>query len=266
MNLATNAYGLIALGVVGIALQMARKNTGPGQKPKDIAARIALFITLFGFFVYVVPLLFNAGVVHVFNQTQNSAAGQIVGATLNNSAGMMQALVGGEVTLPEVDTVAPVLPDSDVLPKVAPAVPITPRREPQVERVPQVQRATVSAPSAPQSAPAAAPAARRQHLAIDPTTPKDDGLRILQERGATIISWPSAGDHKVIDPTSPDGGPSAADADAAVISQYTVKRGDTMHKIAQWWYGDGEQWTVICKANPMRDCDNLRAGMVLNLP
>jgi len=69
MSLTANAFGLIALGLVGIAFQMARKNTGPGQNPKDIAVRTFLFMVVFAFFVYVVPLMFNAAVVHVFNRS-----------------------------------------------------------------------------------------------------------------------------------------------------------------------------------------------------
>ena len=234
MNLATNAYGLIALGVVGIALQMARKNTGPGQKPKDIAARIALFVVVFGFMVYAVPLMFNAGVVHVYKQTQNSAAGDIVGATLNNSAGMVQALVGGQITLPDAETIDSVLPKVEGLPPVAPVAPMAPvQREPEIRQAPPVQRA-------------AAPTA-------------DIVVRAWPTAEPVIQSWPVVASAADILPASEPPAPRANET-------YTVKRGDTMHKIAQALYGDGNQWTYICGANSTINCNDLRAGMVLNLP
>lgn len=63
------------------------------------------------------------------------------------------------------------------------------------------------------------------------------------------------------------GGPMAADADAAVANvgaqTYTVKRGDYASKIAAQF---GIAASVLCRANQIRDCNNLRTGTVLTIP
>lgn len=49
---------------------------------------------------------------------------------------------------------------------------------------------------------------------------------------------------------------------------YTVKRGDSLAKIARAVYGDSDKWRLICNANRnvIRDCNNISAGMVLIIP
>ena len=37
---------------------------------------------------------------------------------------------------------------------------------------------------------------------------------------------------------------------AAGNGSYTVKKGDTLYRIAKDHYGDGKQWTKIASANP----------------
>ena len=63
------------------------------------------------------------------------------------------------------------------------------------------------------------------------------------------------------------GGPLAADADAAIaqagVQTYTVKRGDYATKIAAQF---GIAASVLCRANGIRDCNNLRVGIVLTIP
>ena len=63
------------------------------------------------------------------------------------------------------------------------------------------------------------------------------------------------------------GGPLAADADAAIaqagVQTYTVKRGDYATKIANQF---GIAASVLCRANGIRDCNNLRVGTVLTIP
>ncbi|MFZ4659387.1 MAG: LysM peptidoglycan-binding domain-containing protein [Caldilineaceae bacterium] len=54
----------------------------------------------------------------------------------------------------------------------------------------------------------------------------------------------------------------------AVGSTVTVLPGDTLFKIAQRAYGDGELWKSVCRANQnvISNCDNLAAGMRLTIP
>lgn len=47
---------------------------------------------------------------------------------------------------------------------------------------------------------------------------------------------------------------------------YTVKRGDTLQKIAVKMYGDREKWKVIAKANKIRDPRKIRVGQRLKIP
>ncbi len=64
-----------------------------------------------------------------------------------------------------------------------------------------------------------------------------------------------------IPPTQPSqGGPS---------NMYTVKRGDSLYKIAQSKLGSGERWRELCQINyggNQSSCDNLRVGETLRLP
>ena len=47
---------------------------------------------------------------------------------------------------------------------------------------------------------------------------------------------------------------------------YTVKRGDTLYKIAAQRYGEGKQWQRIVSANPGLDPAKLRVGQTITLP
>lgn len=47
---------------------------------------------------------------------------------------------------------------------------------------------------------------------------------------------------------------------------YTVKRGDTLYRIAREHYGDGKQWQKIASANPGISPQLLKVGQKLTLP
>lgn len=53
---------------------------------------------------------------------------------------------------------------------------------------------------------------------------------------------------------------------AAGPSKYTVVKGDSLWKIAESTYGDGERWTEIAKANSLRHPDLIQVGAELELP
>jgi len=53
---------------------------------------------------------------------------------------------------------------------------------------------------------------------------------------------------------------------ATAGGSYTVKKGDTLWKIAQSKYGDGRKWTQIAAANPGLTPAKLKVGQSITLP
>jgi len=49
-------------------------------------------------------------------------------------------------------------------------------------------------------------------------------------------------------------------------TKYTVKKGDTLWKIAATHFGDGKQYTKIISANPGLKAETLKAGQTITLP
>ena len=49
-------------------------------------------------------------------------------------------------------------------------------------------------------------------------------------------------------------------------SNYTVKKGDTLFRIAKDHYGDGKQWRRIAAANPGLTPTSLKVGQILVMP
>jgi 5'-nucleotidase/UDP-sugar diphosphatase len=61
--------------------------------------------------------------------------------------------------------------------------------------------------------------------------------------------------------------PAATEAPASAASKsHTVARGDSLWKIAEATYGDGERWTDIAQANSLRNPDHIEIGQELELP
>ncbi len=53
---------------------------------------------------------------------------------------------------------------------------------------------------------------------------------------------------------------------ASAGGKYTVKKGDTLWKIASAHYGNGNQWQKIATANPGLTAENLKAGQKIVVP
>lgn len=49
-------------------------------------------------------------------------------------------------------------------------------------------------------------------------------------------------------------------------SNYTVRKGDTLYRIAKAKYGDGKQWQRIAAANPGVSATSLHVGQTLVMP
>ncbi len=108
----------------------------------------------------------------------------------------------------------------------APAAPAAPATTAQAPATP--------APAAPATtAPAPAPAPSAPATATAPTTVEAQGQTAPPATGPT---------------------------------RYTVVRGDSLWKIAESTYGDGEKWTDISRANNLRNPDLIQIGKELELP
>ncbi|MND62506.1 Trifunctional nucleotide phosphoesterase protein YfkN precursor [compost metagenome] len=102
----------------------------------------------------------------------------------------------------------------------------------------------------PPPAPAAAPAAAAPAATPAPAAPAP----------ATTAQAPAATAPAAVEAqgqtTPPAAGP----------SKYTVVKGDSLWKIAESTYGDGERWTEIAKANSLRHPNLIQVGAELELP
>lgn len=83
-----------------------------------------------------------------------------------------------------------------------------------------------------------------------------DGARCRQPFTATVWEWIP---DKVTQsnnrfPTRP------------VPKTYKIKKGDTLVKIAVYFYGDGSKWRDIAKLNHLRDPNHPKVGKVIKLP
>lgn len=73
-------------------------------------------------------------------------------------------------------------------------------------------------------------------------------------------------------PVGPAVPAASTDAGATVVpssipgSNYTVKKGDTLFRIAKEHYGDGKQWRRIAAANPGLTPTSLKVGQILVMP
>jgi 5'-nucleotidase len=67
------------------------------------------------------------------------------------------------------------------------------------------------------------------------------------------------------DPALSQSAPAAASASASG-NTYTIKKGDTLWKIAAAHYGSGQKWKEIADANPGLTPSSLRVGQSISLP
>ncbi|MGD0389303.1 MAG: LysM peptidoglycan-binding domain-containing protein [Tepidisphaeraceae bacterium] len=60
--------------------------------------------------------------------------------------------------------------------------------------------------------------------------------------------------------------PALSSSTPAAANSYTIKKGDTLWKIATEHYGDGKKWHEIADANPGLTPNALRVGQTITLP
>jgi 5'-nucleotidase len=144
-------------------------------------------------------------------------------------------------------TPASYVPPAKPAPAAAPAAPAA--TAPAAPAPSTAQAPATPAPATPAPAPAAPAPAAAQAPAATPAPPAPTA----QGTATTTAPAPVEAEGQT---TPPAAGP----------SKYTVVKGDSLWKIAESTYGDGEQWTKIAKANPLRDPDIIQVGAELDLP
>jgi 5'-nucleotidase / UDP-sugar diphosphatase len=95
-----------------------------------------------------------------------------------------------------------------------------------------------------------------QNAALTPT-PVTDITPAVAPAPAPVAQQPAAAESQAA--------PAAAQQPAAG-GKYTVKKGDTLWKIAAANYGNGNQWQKITSANPGLTAETLKAGQTIVLP
>jgi 5'-nucleotidase / UDP-sugar diphosphatase len=68
------------------------------------------------------------------------------------------------------------------------------------------------------------------------------------------------------DPALASAQASPAATDDTASGSYTIKKGDTLWRIASSKYGDGKKWHEIADANPGLSPSSLRVGETITLP
>jgi len=76
------------------------------------------------------------------------------------------------------------------------------------------------------------------------------------------VSAVDSSDLKIV----PDVKAMVADRDENQDALYTVKSGDTLSAIALRYYGDGNEYMKIARANGIDDPDHIQAGQRLKIP
>jgi nucleoid-associated protein YgaU len=77
-----------------------------------------------------------------------------------------------------------------------------------------------------------------------------------------------SGDRPKADFSDVEGGSSSTASSPATGKTYTVKKGDSLSKIAKREYGDAQQWHRIFEANrdTIKDADLIYPGQVIRIP
>jgi nucleoid-associated protein YgaU len=98
--------------------------------------------------------------------------------------------------------------------------------------------------------------------ALDVNSPAPAAPMPMPLATATPVPSQSIGapDTVAMQTTTPEVGSSAGG------SSYTVKKGDTLYKLAREHYGDGKQWQRIVSANPGITPQSLKVGQTLIIP
>ncbi len=87
----------------------------------------------------------------------------------------------------------------------------------------------------------------------------------VRQPGLQIVGWVLQ-QLPTLPPNPPVDGPAAQGSPAGSSRTYTVRKGDTIKKIAQKFYGDRSQFRKIQQANDLQAGSRLRVGQVLTIP
>ncbi|WP_037077170.1 5'-nucleotidase C-terminal domain-containing protein [Neorhizobium vignae] len=129
---------------------------------------------------------------------------------------------------------------------------------------------TAAAPAAPAPAPAApaapAPTAAAPAAPAPNTMAAAPAAPAAPAPAATPAPAAPAPNTMAAAPAKPATAAAPAAAKPAGPTKYTVVKGDSLWKIAEATYGDGEKWTEIAKLNALRHPNVIQVGAELELP
>lgn len=280
LQLFTYAYYLFgSIAITFFAMKFAFEQMRSNSGLLAIVSRVLGFVVMFLVLMLVLPSLFEFGVNNAMGRMQSSTISKNVISLTKDTAELLtqqnsqiQPVTIEDRTFSEVaeDTYNELQSQAGVQ-SSAPQAPQAPQSN--SNQTVQTSKPVVTQSNA-QTVPAsrdnvaahpfvAAPAARQapavniqQHPFVAAPQPTSVPLMLME----------------AADPTPDGGGPQAIDADRALVmateTTYTVQRGDALWKIAERFYNDRNKAPAICNANRnvIRNCDNLRVGMVLTIP
>jgi nucleoid-associated protein YgaU len=95
--------------------------------------------------------------------------------------------------------------------------------------------------------------------------PTTDSAALEAAPAPTPVSYAAPAPVQTVTP-DPALSAAAPAANSAAGNTYTIKKGDTLWRIATEHYGDGKKWHQIADANPGLNPTALRVGQTITLP
>lgn len=95
-------------------------------------------------------------------------------------------------------------------------------------------------------------------------TLRQHGTNVITRADVTLDLIEASDPNPQVGPVA--GGTTSAGAGSSIPKTYTVKKGDTLRRIANRFYGTPAAWKYLAAANGIKDPDKLKVGRKLHLP